>query len=94
MSATNLQEEESSPQLHAEKLYIVYGYNNYISSYPTKYIYGIYYNITDTINRINRLCENIGFNESFGTYYSNDGCMTYFVNVLPIGEQYTELFTT
>lgn len=78
----------------SQSLYILYGYNKKIASYPTKYIFGTYYNITDTINRINKLCANTGVTESYGTYYSNDGSMTYFINVIPIGDQHTELFTT
>lgn len=85
---------ENNTQSLPAKLYMLYGYNKYSSSYPTKYIFGTYYNITDTENRINNLCANTGFKKSFGIYYSNDGCMTYFINVLPIGDQHTELFTT
>lgn len=77
-----------------KELYILYGYNNYCSLYPTKYIYGTYYNITDALNRITTLCAKLGFKNLFGTYYSNDGRMTYFINVVPIGDQCTELFTT
>ena len=72
-----------------KELYILYGYNNYCSLYPTKYIYGTYYNITDAMNRITTLCAKTGFKTSFGTYYSNDGRMTYFINVVPIGDQCT-----
>lgn len=78
----------------SQSLYILYGYNKKISSHPTKYIFGTYYNITDTINRINKLCAHIGVTESYGSYYSNDGSMTYFINAIPIGDQHTELFTT
>jgi hypothetical protein len=85
--------DKSAPH-GTEELYILYGYNMCSKSYPTKYIYGTYYNITDTENRINSLCANTGVTESFGSYYSNDGRMTYFINVLPIGDQHTELFTT
>jgi hypothetical protein len=81
-------------QLHSEKLYILYGYNTYNSLYPTKYIYGTYYNITDAENRINKLCAKSGFKREFNKYYSNDGRMTYFINMIPIGDQCTELFTT
>lgn len=97
---------ENNTQSLPTKLYILYGYNTYSSLYPTKYIYGTYYNITDAEYRINKLtwgadlsytptvCIKSGFKNSFGTYYSNDGRMTYFINVLPIGDQCTELFTT
>lgn len=76
-----------------QQLFILYGYNTNIStSYPTNYIFGVYHNSNDVINRINELC-NYHVMRGFRKYCSNSG-WTYFVNVIPIGNQKTELFTT
>lgn len=77
-----------------QQLFTVYGYNSrFSSSYPTKYIFGTYYTVNDAYSRINMLCENNEYHMSRESYNTSTG-WTYFINVIPMGDQRTELFTT
>jgi hypothetical protein len=73
-------------------LYIVYGYSNH-SQFKSNYIYGIYNTLDEAEARILTICGKAGFAYTNNTYYSKTG-NTYFINVLPSGDQYTELFST
>ena len=77
-----------------QQLFIVYGYNSRFSaSYPTKYIFGTYNTIVEAYSRINTLCENTEYHISRTSYNTSTG-WTYFINVIPMGDQRTEMFTT
>lgn len=78
----------------SQQLFIVYGYNlNISSTYVTKYIFGTYNTIIDAYTRINTLCENTEYHIVRSSYKTSTG-WTYFINVIPMGDQCTELFTT
>ena len=71
-------------------LFIVYKYN-IKSSYPTKYIMGIYSSREEVIKRQQQLgCI---FNKFFNTYSSSNGDVL-FINKLKLGDSNIEMFTT
>tara|TARA_B100001142_G_C14131265_1_gene576955 strand:+ start:108 stop:347 length:240 start_codon:yes stop_codon:yes gene_type:complete len=74
----------------ATQIYIVYAYNNNISS--SKYIIGTYLEKEDAINRQKTYGEE-PYKYSPGVYYTNDGFVT-FTNIIPLGDTNVQVFTT
>jgi len=78
----------------APNVYILFAYKNYVQN-SSKYVMGIYNTYEEAFVRIISLCEKLGYKQNHhGAFYSSDGSWTYFINILPMGDQYTELFTT
>ena len=72
------------------QIYIVYAYNQLVNS--SKYIIGTYLEEKDAINRQKTYGEE-PYKYSPGVYYTKDGFVT-FTNTVPLGDTYTEIFTT
>lgn len=71
-------------------VYIVFTYNRFNNK--TKRIIGTYLDKNVAINRLINFGEN-PYKYSDGVYYSTDGYVT-FINVIPLGDGNTEIFTT
>jgi hypothetical protein len=74
--------------------YIVYSYNNNYGSNCTKYIMGIYEDLTKAKERQNYICGKIINGVNIGNGPISGNGLTTFVNVFPKGDCDLEMFTT
>lgn len=71
--------------------YIVFAYNT-TSSFPTKYVMGLYDSVESAYKRQKDICGPNGVSSYNSSMYGNG--MTVFINVFPKGDCNVELFTT